>query len=185
MSVLSPTVGRMTPKTDIQQFAYTAINSAYYVVGGNSISFWDMWNGLIGSTNGTTYGTTSQIGIQMARENWASLHIGIYIETAFNQNITLDVYQMYSATSRPFSSSSRDVRSKLMSVIIPQTAFFRFALSDAVPADGGVLGGSTAANNGHYRMVPGLACPFIGLEFTAAGTPSAGRFFAIEVCRSS
>lgn len=182
MSVLDAGVGRMTPKTDLQQIAYSQIDSAYKVFGGNSISFWNMWNGLMGSANGTTYGTSSQIAIQMAREFWASLFVGIYIESAFNQNITMDVYQMWTVASVPFGA--RDIRSKLLSITIPQTNFFRFALSDALPADGGVVGTPTPANNAHFRLSPGLACPLIGIEFTATA-PSAGRFFAFEICRAS
>lgn len=181
MSVLSAGIGRMTPKTDLQQIAYSSINSAAYSLN-NSIYIWNMWNGLLGSTNGTTYSTRSQIGINMARENWASLFVGVYIEAAFNQNITMDVYQMWTVNTTPFDA--RDIYSKLLSITIPQTNFFRFSLGDGLAADGGVLGTPTPANNAHYRMAPSLACPLIGIEFTATA-PSAGRFFDFAICRSS
>lgn len=183
MGVLNPTVGRMTPKTDIQQFVYTSLSSAYVADPAASLQFWNMWNGFLGSTNGTTYGTQSQIGIQMAREYWASLFVGVYIEVAFNRDIVMNVYQMYNIAAVPFYS--RDQRTQLLSVTIPQTAFFRFALSDALPADGGLLGSSIAVNQGHYRVAPGLACPCIGIEFTAATAPTVGRFFSVEIGRAS
>ncbi|MCC6156139.1 MAG: hypothetical protein IT367_20405 [Candidatus Hydrogenedentes bacterium] len=179
--ILTPGVGRMTPKTDVQQIMYTSITGGTYTPD-NSVFVWNCGGGLLGSTNGSTYGTSSQIGIQMARHNWSSLMFGCYIETAFNQNITMNIYQMWTISTQPFYA--REIFSKLLSVVIPQTAFLRFAVSDALPADGGIVGGPTVANEAHYRLSPGLSCPMIGIEFTATA-PTTGRFFDFVICRSS
>jgi hypothetical protein len=184
MSVLNTGVGRMTPKTDIQQFVYNgSLATSYLAVNGISIQFWNMHSGMLGSTNGTTYGTVSNIAFQIARENWASFYVGIAIESPFNVDVNMSIYQMYTVATIPFFP--REAKTKLLSVTIPQL-YMSFGVSDAVQADGGIVGGSTAAHYCHYRVSPGLACPTIGIEFTSlAAAPTTGRFFVFDICRAS
>ena len=185
MSVLNSGIGRIRPIVDMQQLIYPALISTDVRIGGDSLKFWNMRGGLLGSANGTTYGTKSQIVIQMAREAWASLYLGIYIETGFNQPIQMTLYQAFDFTTAPFDVVI-DMRSTIMSVTIPASlSFFRFAISDALTADGAIIGGATVAYNAHYRLSPGLACPALGIEFVAAVAPTVGRFWGFDVGRSS
>lgn len=183
MSVLDAGVERLTPKVDLQQYAYNTITTNYISVDGTSFQLWNMHSGKLGSTNGTTYGTTSQIMFQLARRNFASFMFGFAQETPHDVDINMTIYQMWEVNVVPFYA--RDARSKLLSITIPQ-AFISFSVSDAVQADGGVVGGPTAAHWAHYRVSPGLACPTIGIEFTSlSSAPTTGSFFAFEVCRAS
>ena len=184
MSVLNAGVERLTPKVKIQQYAYTALNAAYLAVDGISLQFWNMNGGKLGSTNGSTYGTVSNIGFQMSRENWASFFFGIAIETPFNRDVNMSIYQMFTINTIPFFS--RDIRSKLLSITIPASTYISFGVSDAVQADGGLIGGLVASHYCNYSVSPGLACRTIGIEFTSTSTaPTTGNFFAFEIARAS
>jgi hypothetical protein len=184
MSAFAPSVIRATPRADIRQIAYSDINAAEYVNG--DVRVYNTLGGLLGCASGTTYGTVSGVVIPMAIANWASLWVGVYIEAKFNQNITCDVHALYGYGNISGAAfGARDLRGKLASFIIPQTDYFRFSLADAVVGEGGVVGTSTAAIEAIYRMSAGMACPYIGLQFTGGGTPSAGKFFAFNISRTS
>ena len=184
MSAFAPSVLKVKPQADIRQVAFSDINAAAYVNG--DLRFYNMLGGLLGCAAGTTYGTVSAVVIPMAFANWSSLWVGIYLEAAHNQNITCDVHALSGYTNTTGAAlGARDLRGKLASFIIPQTNFFRFSLADLVVGEGGVVGTSTAANDACYRISPGIACPYIGLQFTGAGTPSAGKFFAFNIGRTA
>lgn len=183
MSVLNPSISRVTAKTRFDHIVYTDLTSALYQPSGNSIRIWNLQAGLFGSVNGTTYSSSCYMAIALGDEGWQTLALRFYIESQIDQNITLTMYQMSMVTTLPFWS--REIASKLLSIIVPTNNLFRFSISDALTGPGGIDGGSTASNDCHYRVLPGLATRMIGISMTTSSTPTTGRIYSIDIGRTS
>jgi hypothetical protein len=182
MSAFDTVVKRVQPQVTQDRIVNTAITSALYTA--NDVYIWNMQNGKIGSTNGTTYGTYSLIGIEMARRRWSNLWLGFYADAWWNQATTLSVWATTAINSVPLNATDR--RCKLLSIIIPSAStFFRFSISDALAGEGGIVGVATASYDATYRIQPGLACPQIGLEFTTASAPTTGTLSIVDICRTT
>lgn len=168
------------PTTKYTVTNYTLWTSAASVYDG--ISFYNMWNGLLGSTNGTTYGTFSHIIVPMAVANYTSINASFYFDTAFNQSMTMQCVMVTADTS---SLATYNVVATLLSVTIPTTNGLRFVISDGLGGEGGIIGGSTAAAQALYRIIPGAACPYLAFTFSAGSAPASGAFFNIYISRSA
>ena len=168
------------PTTKYTQLNYTHITNSTSVYDG--ISFYNMWNGLLGSTNGTTYGTYSHITVPMAVANYTSLWASFYFDTAHNQPMTMYVTMVTDSVS---SVAAYITVATLMAITIPATNALRFTVCDGLVGEGGTIGGPTAVAQALYRILPGAACPYIDFAFSASIAPTTGAFFAMNFSRSA
>lgn len=183
MSAFDSVLKRVQPQVVQNRILNTTLTSAAYD-SGDGVYIWNMQAGKLGSINGSTYGTYSLIGIDMARGRWSNLWVGIYAGTWWNQNTTFSVFGETGIQSVPLNVG--DQRVKLLEVTITSgITNFRFGFSDALPADGGVVGSSVVALDAHYRVHPGLACPQVAIQFVAGGAPSSGIIEVIDICRTT
>lgn len=184
MSAFDTVVKRVQPQVSLERLTPSNLTSGAY--SSNGIYAWTLQAGKLGSINGSTYGTYGLIGIEMARNRWSNLWIGISCGAWWNQATTLSVYGIGTSGITVTPLNIIDQRCKLLSVTIASGATnMRFSISDALAADGGVIGGSTVVADATYRIQPGLACPQIAIEFVTGSAPSSGAIDFIDICRTT
>jgi hypothetical protein len=137
----------------------------------DDILFYNLHTGLLGSTDGSTPGTTSVIVIPLAVNYWRDIFI--HIRTGanfFDQATTLG---LYSAWNNTVVSNSRS--SKLMEITLSASTDVRISMGNGKEGQGGSAGGATASDRDHYEVSVPEAAPYIQLLLTASTAPTTGQ----------
>lgn len=142
----------------------------------------NMQGGLLGSSDGTTYGSTSRfyVPLRAAPQKYgeARLDMEIALADAFNQAVSLILYSATAVGTRlkPITST----------ITLPASTRLRLSFSADPAGDLGTAGTATAADQAHYE-IPEMrgATPGIVFEFNKTTTPTAGKFTTFTISRTA